>query len=171
MNVDKCGDEEYLVESESHPDMNYKVSYKEGTYNCNCPAFIYRNKGMGCKHIDAVRLEVKDRELNEVHNDKELVRANVNWVSSQWNRVLVPLIPLGWEWTNDYIYFIMTDLVALNYSKKQIQEFFGENFKGMLDNISLTEIVKYCEELGDDRRNFIELQIEKMVDVVKEGVK
>ena len=157
MVIKKISNEEFEVES-SKGDSFYKVKNNEGAWSCDCPAFIYRNRGTGCKHIE----QAKTFEEDGAGNPKPLLRGNVIWVTEQEEQVLVPLIPLGWEWTDDYLYFMIADLVKLGYNRTQLNEFFGQTMRDIVANNSLQSIVKYTKDLGEKRRYFIEETLEKM---------
>lgn len=156
MQVAKFSKTEYSVESERKPGTFYAVTFDKEVPKCTCPAFNFKNQGTGCKHVDAVWRHIGDEEYIIPKKDKSLVRAKVNWVREDSNEVLVPLIPLGYEWTDDYIYFLIADLTELGYSKNQILDFFGSSIKGMIEQNSLNIIVKYTKALGSQRRNQID---------------
>jgi len=169
MTTSKLSDEEYLVDSKSEKDLQYKVFIREGHNTCTCPAWIYKYKGtQDCKHIVEVLEYIEDNKIIPAEKgDIEIVRANVIWIKEE-RKILVPLIPFGYEWTDDYFFFIVRDLAEKGVQKSEIVKFFGNSLSGLLKDTSLTMVTRYTDALGETRRQFIEEQMKKLKD--KEGM-
>ena len=167
MNVKKINLEEFMVESSSEEGKFYKVNKGSSGYSCECPAFKFRYHGTGCKHIEAVKLFLEDEPIVS-KMIKEIVPGNVDWVTEQERIVLVPLLPLGWEWVDDYFLIIVSDLAKLGYSKEQILSHYKTGgFREFLISNSLSKIMEYVELIGESRR----LEIDKILRKLREKAK